>query len=582
MNSELLGQPCRNFQILGIGSFSDPRDGGEKVVLANFAAGATGNIVLIDPTTGEGEDLALPGDNGAWAVLNYRDEKLLIGTCGQYGYLHCLDLKSRQWAAPLRDEKEQYIWNLCLGDDGMVYGGTYPGCVLLRYDPERHTLENLGRVSEVEGNLYSRMVYSGIPGHILITCGYAEAHLALWDIRTRKARPFGKPGATVREVGADFICTQVGEELAFYDLHTLEPLGQDLRHRLKSGGPPSRYQGMSFSIQLKDGRHLCTRGQEYYLDDGGAERPDLRPIPAPRPATRIHTLCADAQGKIWGSAGFGQTVFHFDPQTGEQWNSQVVCDAGGEVYGMAFAGESLFMACYSGGDHVVYEPAQPWNQVDHLNPRPLRPAGPELIRPSAKSVIGPDGHFWTGWMAKYGSYGGGLSRVEVNTLEVEIWADPVGPQALMGLAADQQYLYFITGGGANGLPAKQEPFCFVVWSPEKGLVWKREFPLGAALHSVGAVQGRVLVGVDNRLEIFAPQALAFVGQVELPGSCQLLTSLAWGKTAVFCGRQLWLVDLLSASGELAGELPGVIHAAVATTGGEVYCAGGTELYRLSL
>lgn len=582
MNCELLGQPCRNFQILGIASFVDPRDGREKVVLSNFAAGAVGNIVFIDPLTGEGEDLALPGDNGAWAVLNYRDEKLLIGTCAQHGYLHCLDLKSRQWAAPLRDEKEQYIWNLCLGEDGMVYGGTYPGCVLLRYDPQRHALENLGRVSEVEGNLYSRTVYGEVPGHILIACGYAEAHLALWNIQTGKARPFGKPGASVREVGPDFLCTQRGEELDFYDLKTLEPAGQDLRDQLKSGGPPARYQGMGFSIQLKDGRHLATRGQEYYLDEGGVERPELRPIPAPRPATRIHSLCADLRGRIWGSAGFGQTIFSFDPQTGEDWNSQVVCDAGGEVYGMAFAGESLFMACYSGGDHVVYDPTQSWNQVDQLNPRSLRVAGPELIRPSGKSVLGPDGHFWTGWMAKYGTYGGGLSRVDVHSLEVQIWTDPVGPQALVGLAADQQYLYFITGGGANGLPAKQEPFFFVVWSPEIGLVWKQQFPLGAALHSVAALAGKVLVGVDSYLEIFDPQALTFVGQVELGGICQLLTPLTTGKAAAFCGQQLWLVDPLAGRAARAGQLPGTIHAAVATAQGEVYCAGGTELYRLSL
>jgi hypothetical protein len=437
----------------------------------------------------------------------------------------------------------------------------------------------MGRVSEVEGNLYSRMVYSGVPGHILITCGYAEAHLALWNIQTHQARRFGRPGASVREVGADFLCTQLGEELDFYDLHTLEPCG-DLRSRLKGGGPPSRYQGMGFSIQLKDGQHLCTRGQEYYLDERGTERPALRPIPAPRPATRIHSLCADAGGWIWGSAGFGQTIFHFEPQTGESWNSQVVCDAGGEVYGMAFAGDRLFMACYSGGDHVVYDPAQPWNQVDHLNPRTLKAAGPALIRPSAKSLIGPDGHFWTGWMAAYGRYGGGLSRVEINTLEVEIWTDPLGPQALVGLTADQQYLYFITGGGANGLPTKQEPFCFAVWAPGGGLVWKREFPLGAVLHSVAAVAGKVLVGVDGHLEIFDPQTLGFVGQVELGGACQLLTPLPTGKVAAFCGQQLWLVATLAGSGDLTGELPGTIHTAVATAQGEVYCAAGTELYRL--
>ena len=47
---ESVGQPCHNFQILGIARFVDPQDGREKVVLANFAAGATGTIIIIDPS----------------------------------------------------------------------------------------------------------------------------------------------------------------------------------------------------------------------------------------------------------------------------------------------------------------------------------------------------------------------------------------------------------------------------------------------------------------------------------------------------------------------------------------------------
>lgn len=578
MAAQLLGQPCRNFQILGIDRFTDPRDGAEKVVLSNFAAGSVGNIVIVDPRTGEGEDLPLPGDNGAWAVLNYRNEKLLIGTCAQSGFLHCLDLRTRQWAPPLRDPQEQYIWNLCLGEDGMVYGGTYPGCVLLRYDPGRHVLESLGRVSDVEGNLYSRTVYAGVPGHLLVACGYAEAHLALWNLEKGEARRFGRPGAAVRHLGSDFLCTQVGEELDFHDLRTLEPLG-DLRDRLPEAGPPPRFQGMSFSVPLADGRRLCTRGQEYYLDEPGEAAPLLRPIPAPRPPTRIHSLCADGQGHIWGSAGFGQTIFRCGPDGSAPWNSQVVCDAGGEVYGMAFAGGRLFMACYSGGDHLVYDPGQVWNQVEHRNPRPLRPAGPDLIRPSAKSTIGPDGHFWTGWMARYGAYGGGLSRVDVNTLEVEIWADPLGPQALAGLAADEQYLYLVSGGGANGLPPRNEALAFAVWAPGNGVVWQYRFPAGVVLHGVAAVAGRVLVAVDQRLEIFDPQNMEFVGTAQVGGACQVLVAVGGEAVAACCGARLWRVHGGGMAQDL-GLLPGVVHAATATPEGGLYGAVGTELYRL--
>ena len=219
MHTQFLANPCRNFQILGVERFVDPQDGREKAVLSNFAAGSVGTLILIDPGSGAGESLELPGDSGAWAVMNYRDERLFIGTCGEYGYLHDLDLRTRTFAPPLRDPAETYIWNLCTGSDGLIYGGTYGGCVLLRFDPAARTLENLGRVSDCPDNLYSRMVYGDIPGHILISCGTADAHLALWSMDTGRAVRFGEPGDTVREMGPDFFSVQRGEDSVFYDIH---------------------------------------------------------------------------------------------------------------------------------------------------------------------------------------------------------------------------------------------------------------------------------------------------------------------------------------------------------------------------
>ena len=108
------------------------------IVLSSFVAGGIGEVVIIDPESGEGETIQIPGDNGAWALLNYKDEKLLVGTCGTYGYLHCLELKTREWKPSLRVEGISYIWDLALASDGKVYGGTYPGCVLLQYDPDLH------------------------------------------------------------------------------------------------------------------------------------------------------------------------------------------------------------------------------------------------------------------------------------------------------------------------------------------------------------------------------------------------------------------------------------------------------------
>lgn len=577
-----LGQPCRNFQILGTGTFTDPRDQRQKVVLSNFAAGATGNLVLLDPETGDGEDIALPGDSGAWAVLNWRDEKLLIGTCGTYGYLHSLDLASREWAEPRRDPDEQYIWNLAAGSDGLVYGGTYPGCVLLQYDPDSHTLTNVGRMSEAAANLYSRMVYGGIDGHILVSCGTADPHLALWNMASGETRRFGPAGASVREVGDGFICIQTGDQTSFYDSSTLEPLDADPGDRLSSGGPPSRYQGSGQQVELGDGSWLVTRGQEYYVDGGGTALPELRPIPAERPATHILSLIADHRGRLWGSAGFGQTIFRYDPDTDESWNSQVVTDKGGEVYGMAWTGDRLFMATYSGGDHVVYDPAATWSQLDNANPQTLESVSPQLIRPSGKSVVGPDGHVWTGWMAAYGVYGGGLSRVDVETLEVTCWHDPVPKQAVTGTAADDEYLYLITGGSANGLTTREVEPQLLAWAAEGERAARHTFPHGVTLRSVVTASGLVVVANDERLGVFSPEGLTLKREVEPPETCLYLAALPDGRAAAFTADHLWLLDPVS--GDLAdgGPMPERVGALASTPAGRLYIAAGTELYQLGL
>ena len=582
-----LGQPCRNFNILGIERIDDPRDGREKVVLSNFASGAIGNLVLLDPASGEGEAISLPADNGAWAVLNLANQKLLVGTCPEAGMLHCLDLARREWAPPLRDPHETYIWNLCLGSDGMVYGGTYPGCALLRYDPQRHTLDNLGRLSANPGDLYSRTVYGGLPGYLLIACGYASPHLVLWDIAAGAARPFGKPGAVVKEINARFICTETAGALDFYDTASLAPLDVDWRDQLAPPLPRAPYAGMSFSIPLRDGTTLATRGQDYYIYDGRERAPALKPIPTPRPPTRIHTITSDARGRIWGSAAFGQTIFCFDPASGDLWNSPVVCDSGGEVYGMCFSGERLFMSAYSGGDHIVYDPALAWTQAesrvrgaDNVNPRTLSAMAPDFIRPATRSLIGPDGAFWTGWWAGYGTYGGALSRVDVDTLQVRRWDNPIPSQALVSLAADNRCLYFATGGVANGLPEKSEPLHFVVCSPEGKSVWQQEFAAGQRLHCVAAAGGLVALSMEHEIRVFDPEELTFQRTIALQEDCHY--ALAWndGALAAFCGHSLWRVNLAAGECRRIADLPGEVHCATRTPDGRLFFACDTTLYQL--
>jgi hypothetical protein len=594
---EYLCDPCRNFCILGAITIRDPKDDREKVVLSSFFSGGTGGLVFIDPETQLGEWIELPGDEGAWALLSLDDKKLLVGTCGLKGYLHCLDLTSRTWAEPLRNENETYIWNLVQGSDGMVYGGTWPGCVLLQYDPEKHVLKNMGKMSRHSGNMYSRTVWS-VRNYIFINCGMEKPHITIWSIDTGNVKPFGKKGAQIIEIDSNYICTKTNGKLDFYDIKTFEHIENNLdiqKDEINQNRNNKTYQKILFDkgigkiLKLKDDRIFGIRGQEYFIVDTGSDDSftygngaalSLRKIPVDAPATGILTITSDNDECIWGSSNFGQTIFCYNTKSGEYFNTPAVCNNGGEVYGIRCINNKIFMTCYAGGDHVVYDPKKPWDQINNVNPKTLRSVAPELIRPGAKSIIGPDGALWTGWTAKYGVYGGGISRVDPDTYNVTEWKNLVPGQSIRSIASGGKNLYFTTSGTGNGLPEKVEPLFLGMMNTEGKLIWKKEYIKGQKLGLVETVGKFGILNVDNEIEIFDCNNMEFINSIKMKAPCSCIIKYSEDKAALFCDKKLYFLKPAEGRLEYIADLPGDVGTAVIDPKGHLYFAYKSGLYRI--
>ena len=590
-SSTLLGSPCRNFNILATESIIDPVDNQPKFVLSNFVAGGTGNIIIIDPISGKGESYTLPSGAGAWGLVNWHNKKLVVGTCTGQAYLHVFDLAKRKFSEPVISKGESYFWQMGLASDGKVYGGTYPGCTLTQYDPETSEFKNLGKVSDNPKNQYSRPVFCDAPGWVFVTYGFDTKGVKVYDISKGIFEDFGKSNDTIREVNSRFICLENNGQLSFYDAKTLEPI-EDRKSELTNN-----------SIKIQNGQNIGyrrltpdlvagVRGQDYFITKhpANAEAPEkpvnisLKRIPIEAPPTSIHTLASDKNGVIWGSCGFGQTIFSFNPATKKYWNSSGVCNNGGEVYGMVFSKEKLFLTAYAGGDHIVYDPKKEWNQLDNVNPKTLTSVSPELIRPTGRSVVGPDGDIWTGWSAKYGTYGGGLSRIDTDTQEVKSWYDPVPHQAVAGLASDNQYLYFTTNGQASGLSYNNNVKChFVVWKPGEGIVHDIEMQNGETLNQAIAVSGdKVAVGIKNKILIFDPSKLKTVNSVELntKKNCSWMIQAGQSIIGAFCGNEYHEVNVDKGTTKKLCSLPGSVSMATVTPDGEVFFSVNSKLYIL--
>lgn len=420
--TQYLDKPCRNFCILGATPFVDPKDGLPKFAAVSFANFVCGTLYLIDPRANTAEQYTLPADNGSWAVHNCDNKELIIATCAEGAYIHCFDLESRTFTHMTRVETDTYIWDLVDGGDGYLYGGTYENCKLIRYHMASHTLEDLGRIDPNPENMYVQNVRA-VPGYILADAGQV--------VKTTYA---------YRQSDGVIL-----------------PLA-DVKDEINEACAVRKTDHKRFS--LADGSIVGINGQEYFFCENETAEPICRRIPGEAPATGILTLCGDGKGKIWGATNFGLTFFNYDTVTGSYENSgNVTTYGGGEFYGMRVCDGKVYMTAYANGFHVVYDPAQPWDVQNNVNPRTLKAIEPAYIRPHGRTVVGPNGTIWTGWMAKYGVYGGALSKIDTATDEVTVY--PVGDRGVASVAADDKFVYYATDGCGNGMPTLEKgPFTF--------------------------------------------------------------------------------------------------------------------------
>lgn len=531
----LRGEPCRNFCILNkILIPKDPYDGCEKLVLSNYAAEAAGSLIIIDTETLQSEQYELPNDSGAWALLWLEERgELLVGTCDHFGSLHCFVMAERRFREPLRLQDETYLWDFTQGGDGLVYASTYPGCSLVQYNPETRKMVSLGHVGPESKNQYSRQVLTTSTGDIAVSAGYYHNEAWLYRVKTGEWVSLGEEGDRVQAVGNGFIAVGHNGQYKFYDPETLEQLGdvypesagpellascsEPVREYLTKTLHPEPIPGLPAGqrgVKTASGCEIGVIGQELFLWKDGQLR--FVRIPAEAPVTAIMTIAA-MDGAIWGSCEFGQTIFRFDPKTGTSENSCGVTDAGGEVYGIVPLDGKLYLASYAGGDHIVYDPAQPWDQHGNINPKSLRSVAPQMVRPHAKSVVGPDGAVWTGWYASYGTFGGGLSRIDPATEEVTSWFGLIPGQAMEHLAADDSSLYAVTSGSASGMADRDDQFHLLKIAPDGSITKRHPFEPGVSPRRLAVFGHRICVilcdknAMESRVALFDKESLALQG-----------------------------------------------------------------------
>ncbi|HBN85935.1 MAG TPA: hypothetical protein DDZ89_19080, partial [Clostridiales bacterium] len=299
------------------------------------------------------------------------------------------------------------------------------------------------------------------------------------------------------------------------------------------------------------------------------------------------------EGILWGTTGLGQTMFGYNPETGEYWNTDIVTVHGGEVYGIVSHNNKIYMTSYSGGDHMVYDPKQEWNQYENVNPHTLESIGPDYIRPQARSFVGPNDNVWTGWIAQYGKYGCAITEIDTKTHEVRKYTDLVPGQGIGAITADAENIYFTTNGSGNGLKSKSEEFYLVKMTKDGEILNKKKFPLGTGLSCVYVVNDKVLLYTmaDGKsiLRIYNGATMEEEKSTELDYVMGRMISMSNGNILAAIHKRgenrrysaLAVMDPATLEFIQESELPGHSHAfCYNQKDGFIYFGHGSKLYRL--
>jgi len=333
------------------------------------------------------------------------------------------------------------------------------------------------------------------------------------------------------------------------------------------------------------GELLGVRGQDYFVIQPGDTQVALKPIPvdsAPRPTLFLRL---DSKGRLWGGPPFGQTLFWMDTRTQQTVNTGTICNAGGEVYDVAFVNDKVYAVAYAGGDIVQYDPESPWDQWNNVNPRVIASVGEKgYIRPTAGVVAATDGRLYSGWMAKYGVYGGAVVITDLATGQTQLIENPLGEQAVEGLAVDERFIYVGTSLGANGLPNKTgESARFgVIDKATKKVVFQREFEGASGVRTfwLDTRTKRLAFSVDGKLYLFDTATREFTPVPNAPKVGSRVIGLGDGRAYYSSGKTIVQLDMKAGATEDVVELPAGVSNVAVGRDGTLYASCGADIYRI--
>lgn len=613
---DLLGQPCRAKNILAARVVKDRATGREMFVLSNMNENSGAELIFIDFEKNTGKVYRAPAGQGSWALNEVPGDRLIVGTFYD-GVFMVFDLKKMEFVKVSHFDGEQYIWNLAMGGDGRIYGGSYGNGKLGALNLDTYEVEDCG--APAPPNLYLRYVSPTPEGDILCYFNTEKATTLLYDPATKKFRPAPKQvsggvpgivwngyflagrqvfrGKELEEVSPAPFPTPSADK-GMWSFNTSATTSDTVfmqqgtavyRHKIGDKGLTLmcdiNTRGAGLRAATEKGDLLGVRGQDYFVVKPGDKDVTLRPIPVESGPRQTMFLRVDPKGTLWGGPTFGQTLWHMDPKAKKTVNTATISDAGGEVYDVGFVNGKIYAVAYAGGEVIEYDPSQPWDQWNHKNPRTIANVGAKgYIRPEAGVTVGPDGKLYSAWLAQYGKYGGAVSITDPKTGATELIENPLGEQGLDGVIADGSVAYVGSTLSANGLGNKKGEWARfgVVDLASKKTVFQHEFEGASHVRVLAydAQSKRVALSVGGKPTLFDTAKREFI--TELPDAMTVggrsVAAPGDGTVIYGSGKSVVRLDMRTGKTTTIAEAKDNVENVAAGPDGKLYISCGVDVY----
>ncbi|HID21396.1 MAG TPA: hypothetical protein EYP14_03230, partial [Planctomycetaceae bacterium] len=421
-----VGVPVRSVNWVWLHAGQDRR--GKPCIYATMGQNARNLFVLqIDPQTGACRQFtAEPARaNYPTATLMARDGRLYIGAA-YAGHLLRFDPEkdALEDLGAIHPGAATFPCRLDEDAQGRIWIGSYGTADLTCYDPATGRFLRHGRVDDVDMYNYP---FVNRDGTIACLIRVTRPHVVVFDPETGKKQAVGP--VTVK--GQDSLDVGRGRDGWIYIVSSkgnfrVEGFEAKPVSTLPPPEPPSkRVLSDGTRFEFLDASALVYRTLRLTLPDGSARTIDLSYDAA---GNDIFYLHAGPDGRLYGSSALPLHLFRYDPVKDELVDLGRCSKATGEAYSMANLDGKLYISSYGGARLSVYDPSRPYRfgSGPQDNPRDLGRIDRVSCRPRS-TLAGPLGRVWVASLPDYGLWGGPLS-----------WYDPQSGQkkAYYGIAGD--------------------------------------------------------------------------------------------------------------------------------------------------